>query len=109
MSLPDARGTAAIFEPQRLQIARQLRKQTRTALAEHLGVSAAAVSQWEAGESRPKPPTLLEISRVLDFPVRFFGGDGSALPRPDTGTAFFRSLRKSRQIDREAAMAHASL
>jgi Zn-dependent peptidase ImmA (M78 family)/DNA-binding XRE family transcriptional regulator len=109
MSLPEARATAVIFEPQRLQVARQLRRQTRTALAEQLDVSPAAVSQWEAGNARPKPQTLMEISRVLKFPVRFFGGDGSPLPSPDTNTAFFRSLRKSRQIDREAAMAHACL
>lgn len=109
MSLTEARATGLIFEPHRLRVARQLRKLSRTALADQLDVTAAAVSQWEAGDTRPKPHTLLEVSRVLAFPVRFFGGQGSPLPSPDPNSAFFRSLRKSRQVDREAAMAHASL
>ena len=58
---------------------------------------------------RPKPQTLLEISRALGFPVAYFATGGETLNNLETECTFFRSLRKSRQIDREAAMAHAAL
>ena len=109
MSVADARTAASIFDPQRLRVARQLRKLTRASLAEKVGVSAAAVGQWEAGEVRPKARTLLEVSRVLDFPVAYFATSGKPLTNLETDCTFFRSLRRSRQVDREAAMAHAVL
>lgn len=109
MSLAEARTTAPIFDPQRLRLARQLRRKTRTALAGDVEVSAAAVSQWEGGEARPKPQTLLRLSNVLGFPIGFFASSGREIPNLDTDCSFFRSLRKSRQADRDAAMAHAAL
>jgi Zn-dependent peptidase ImmA (M78 family)/DNA-binding XRE family transcriptional regulator len=109
VSLADARAAASIFDPQRLRVARQLRKLTRVALAENVKVSAAAVGQWEAGDARPKPQTLLQVSDVLRFPVAYFATSGRSLPNFDTECSFFRSLRKSTQIDRDAAMAHAAL
>jgi Zn-dependent peptidase ImmA (M78 family)/transcriptional regulator with XRE-family HTH domain len=109
VSPSDARSVASIFDPQRLRIARQLRKITRTRLAQELDVSAAAVGQWEAGATRPKPQTLVQIARTLRFPIEYFAASGRPLPDFDTESSFFRSLRKSSQIDREAAMAHAAL
>lgn len=109
VSPSDARSVASIFDPQRLQVARQLRKITRTALAQELDVSAAAVGQWEAGATRPKPQTLVQIARTLRFPIEYFAASGRPLGDFDTESSFFRSLRKSSQIDREAAMAHAAL
>lgn len=109
MSLADARAAAGIFDPQQLRLARQLRRLTRAALAEKVKVSPAAVGQWESGDARPKAQTLLEISRTLAFPVAFFATTGRTMPPLDTEHSFFRSLRKSRQADRDAAMAHAAL
>lgn len=109
MSLIDARAASTIFDPQRLQVARQLNRLSRTALAKQLGVSAAAVGQWEAGEMRPRPQTLLELASALEFPVPYFATSGRELHNLDSGCTFFRSLRKSKQIDRDAAMAHAVL
>jgi len=109
MTLADARAAAVIFDPQRLRVARQSRKLTRSALAEQVGVSGAAVGQWEAGLVRPKAQTLLEIARVLRFPVPFFATSGRTSSNLETESSFFRSLRKSKEIDREAALAHAIL
>lgn len=109
MNLDVARSSASIFDPQRLRIARQLRKMSRADLATQVDVSAAAVGQWEAGEVRPKAESLLEISRALRFPVPYFASSGRILPSLDSDASFFRSLRKSRQVDRDAAMAHAAL
>jgi Zn-dependent peptidase ImmA (M78 family)/DNA-binding XRE family transcriptional regulator len=81
---------------------------TRAELAGVVHVSAAAVGQWEAGEARPKPKTLLRVAAELRFPVNYFGAIGRELS-VDPERTFFRSLRKSKQIDREAAVAHASL
>jgi Zn-dependent peptidase ImmA (M78 family)/transcriptional regulator with XRE-family HTH domain len=109
VSLEEARVAASIFDPQRLRIARQLRKLTRTALAEQVEVSPAAVGQWETATARPKPQTLLQVADVLDFPVAYFAASGRELPEFKTDLSFFRSLRKSSQADREAALAHAAL
>jgi Zn-dependent peptidase ImmA (M78 family)/DNA-binding XRE family transcriptional regulator len=109
VSTSEARTVARIFDRQRLRIARQLRKMTRSTLAEELKVSAAAVGQWEMGATRPKPPTVLEIARTLRFPIGYFAASGRPLADFETESSFFRSLRKSSQIDREAAMAHAAL
>jgi Zn-dependent peptidase ImmA (M78 family)/transcriptional regulator with XRE-family HTH domain len=109
VSLAEARAAAAIFDPQRLRVARQLHRLTRSALANEVGVSAAAVGQWEAGEARPRAQTLLDIARALSFPVSYFATSGVKLHNLGTDGTFFRSLRKSRQVDREAAIAHAAL
>jgi Zn-dependent peptidase ImmA (M78 family)/DNA-binding XRE family transcriptional regulator len=109
VSVSQARAVTSIFDPQRLRIARQLRKLTRSALAERVQVSPAAVGQWESGAVRPKAQTLLQIAGVLAFPVEYFATSGRPLPDLDTDLSFFRSLRRSSQLDREAALAHAAL
>jgi Zn-dependent peptidase ImmA (M78 family)/transcriptional regulator with XRE-family HTH domain len=109
VSIDEARVAASIFDPQRLRLARQLRRETRAGLARQIEVSPAAVSQWEAGEARPKAQTLLRLSDALGFPVGFFATSGREIPNLDIECSFFRSLRKSRQADRDAAMAHAAL
>jgi len=82
---------------------------TRVELARRVHVSAAAVGQWEAGEARPKLDTLLRVGDALRFPVAYFCTNGRTLLFLDTERTFFRSLRKSKQVDREAALAHATL
>jgi Zn-dependent peptidase ImmA (M78 family)/DNA-binding XRE family transcriptional regulator len=109
LSLADARAAASIFDPQRLRVGRQLRRKTRAELAADVGVSAAAVGQWEAGDVKPKAQTLLQVANVLGFPVPYFATSGKELRNLETECTFFRSLRKSRQRDRETAMAHAAL
>jgi len=86
-----------------------MRRLTRAALAEQVQVSPAAVGQWEGGMVRPKAQTLLQIAEVLAFPVEYFATSGRPLPALSTDLSFFRSLRRSSQLDREAALAHAAL
>jgi Zn-dependent peptidase ImmA (M78 family)/transcriptional regulator with XRE-family HTH domain len=107
--LVDARAASTIFDPQRLKVARQLKRLSRTALAKKVGVSSAAVGQWESGEMRPRPQTLLDLASALEFPVAYFATSGRTLSNLDSDCTFFRSLRKSSQLDRDAAMAHAAL
>src|SRR5260370_17696919 len=82
---------------------------SRVELARKVDVSAAAVGQWEAGEVRPKPHTLQTVADALSFPVAYFGSSGRTIAAVDTQYGFFRSLLKSKQVDRDAAMAGAGL
>lgn len=105
----DAREASALFDPARLKLARQLSGWSRAELARRVELSAAAVSQFESGASRPKPATLAQLALMLRMPVRFFAGGRDATLMPSTDESFFRSLRRTTQRDRERAAAHAGL
>jgi len=62
----------ALFSPRRLRLARETRMMTRSAVALAAQVTPAAVSQFERGDARPVPQTLLRLADALDFPVGFF-------------------------------------
>lgn len=47
---------------------RQLREMSRSELARRLDVSAAAVGQWERGETTPRPHLQIAIARELEVP-----------------------------------------
>jgi Zn-dependent peptidase ImmA (M78 family)/transcriptional regulator with XRE-family HTH domain len=109
--LPRAEGSMAppgdvarAFDPARLTQARHLAGLTKTALAGRIGISAAAVGQWEAGATPPRPDHLQQAAEILDVPVDFF-----ALGRPyaqlDAASAHFRSLRSTRAAQRAKAIA----
>jgi Zn-dependent peptidase ImmA (M78 family) len=63
----------------------------------------------EAGTVRPKAQTVIQIANALAFPMGFFATSGRTAQNLTAERTFFRSLRKSRGIDREAAMAQAIL
>jgi Zn-dependent peptidase ImmA (M78 family)/DNA-binding transcriptional regulator YiaG len=105
----DARTASTLFDPDRLRLARQLKKLKRSELAELVGVSAAAISQYESGSAKPRPATLAQLALHLKMPVGFFAHSGRPVPPLDTDQGFFRSLRRSTQVDRDAALAHAAL
>lgn len=105
----DARSAAALFDPQRLRVARQLEGLKRSQLAERVGLSAAAISQFENGTTKPRASSLAEIALRLGMPVGFFAVTGKPLLTIPTDQTFFRSLRRTSQMDRERAAAHAVL
>ncbi len=72
-------------------------------------MSAAAVSQYENGTSRPSAGTLARIALILQFPTEFFASTGERPLELDTATTFFRSLRSTSQRERDQAIAHAAL
>src|SRR3984885_8164311 len=65
-------AVARAFEPSRLTQARLLADMTKAAVAKKVGLSAAAIGQFESGASRPRPEHLPKIAAALDVPVRFF-------------------------------------
>ena len=70
-------------------------------LARQLGVTAAAVSQYELGQARPSAAVLARLALALAMPVEFFA---AGFPAPATpGHAHFRSLRATSQAERDQA------
>lgn len=75
----DEAVVAAIRERQRLTLrtVRESRKLSQRQLATAIGVSNAAVSQWEAGTSAPTAPNQMKIAKALGVPwSTLFGLDG---------------------------------
>lgn len=97
---------ARAFDPARLTQARVLAELTKGELADVLDVSAAAVGQYEAGATKPRPDLLPELSHILKVPVEFFAA-GRPHGRLDAANAHFRSLRSTRAKDRAKAATHA--
>lgn len=100
---------AALFDRNRLRIARELRGLTQVELAREVGtVTSASLSQFENGHSRPSSTTLRRLSIVLRVPVGFFV-TASRLPQSQQTQGFFRSLRSTIPRDRLKALAHVDL
>jgi len=93
------------FDGDRLRQARQLAMETKQSLAMALGVSAAAVSQYESGASAPRPDLIGVLAQKLDVRPEFFtaGRPKAHLP---VGSAFFRSLRSTTAKQRSRSTAY---
>ena len=105
----DARSAAALFSPDKLRQARQMQAITRAELAQRADLSAAAISQYEAGSMRPRPATVAQLALVLNVPLVFLTESRTHVPLPSVDASFFRSLRRTTQRDRERATAYAGL
>ncbi|WP_414653333.1 helix-turn-helix domain-containing protein [Geminicoccus sp.] len=73
-SVPDVRKdwlSGAVGLPERLHRARVLTKLSQAAVAERLGVSRAAVSQWETGATKPEMDRLRAISQLYAIPLEW--------------------------------------
>ncbi len=94
----------ALFQPGRLRLARELTSTSQADLKQVTGLSAAAISQFESGATRPSGKAVEQLSEALDTPVDFFYRSMT-----DTHEGFFRSLRRTSVIDRRRARAFAHL
>ncbi|MEU4345589.1 XRE family transcriptional regulator [Nocardia sp. NPDC023852] len=99
-----AAGVAEAFDAARLTQARRLAGLTKAALAQQVGVSGAAASQWEARTSPPRPDHLARLAEVLEVPVEFFAV-GRPYAQLDGSAAHFRSLRSTKAAQRAKAVA----
>lgn len=88
------------FDRGRLRIARELVGLSQTQLATAVGLTPAAISQFESGAARPSPATLADLSSALQMPAEFFEQE-----LVDTHEGFFRSLRRTAVVDRRRARA----
>ncbi|WP_369042052.1 helix-turn-helix domain-containing protein [Streptomyces sp. Midd1] len=84
--------------------ARSLLGMTKRHLADELGVTPAAVSQYEMGTNRPRPDLLPRLAEILEVPLPYFLS-GRPHARLDLSAAHFRSLRSTRSYQRAKAIA----
>ncbi|MFG3180003.1 helix-turn-helix domain-containing protein [[Kitasatospora] papulosa] len=101
---PSPAAVHEVFDPARLAQARSLVGMTKRRLADELGVTPAAVSQYEMGTNRPRPDLLPRLAEILDVPLTYFLA-GRPHARLDASAAHFRSLRSTRAYQRAKAVA----
>lgn len=94
-----SRSLARII-PERLREGREARGFTVQSLAERLGVSRQAVAQYEVGQSQPSAETLANIIEILNQPPAFFT-TARTRARENTGTIFWRSLKRMKKHERD--------
>lgn len=91
----------AIFNPKRLREARLVRRMSISGLAEKIGVSKQAVSQYELGDSSPKAETMMNIINVLGFPKTFFYKD---YKEQYVANTFFRANASATKKNKEVQL-----
>lgn len=89
------------FVGERLREAREARSLTQTALAEILGITRQAVSQYETGGVSPHPSVMDGVARALNMPVHFFLRE--SVERHDGSPIFYRSLSAATATARSRA------
>ena len=99
---------AHLFTSARLTLARELRGLTKAELAERVGKTPSAVSQFEADRARPDPQTLAALALALGVPIGFFVQPERA-PMLGIDDCHFRSLRSASQRARRALLARGTL
>ncbi len=92
------------FQPVRLRHARQLRGTRQHELAKQLGLSAAAISQFESGAATPGDETVQRIAMALGCLPSFF----ARRPQPEIDAKpFFRRRRATPAVELDRAQAYA--
>lgn len=99
-----AKAVAAAFEPGRLTLARERAKLAKKDLAEAVGVTPTAITQFERRLARPAAETVVRLASVLGLPVGYFAAGRTIVPIAEAGT-HFRSLRSTRVAERTQARA----
>jgi Zn-dependent peptidase ImmA (M78 family)/transcriptional regulator with XRE-family HTH domain len=96
------------IDARRLRLARETAGLRKNELAERIEVSPASITQYEAGRTTPPPATLARIALACGLPAEFLTTPSSPSPG-STSRPFFRSLRSTRQWERDEAEARATL
>lgn len=102
------RTARAVFDGSRLSLARLCRGLTKKQLADRVGMTPAAIGQYERGLSQPSAPVIAKLHWELKFPPGFFeGGRRRFEVRHDE--AHFRKLRSTTKMERSQVLARAEL
>lgn len=104
-----ARAAAALFDPDRLKLAREAAGLTKAALAEAVGVTATAIGQFENQQHRPSAATVAKLAWTLDVSPGYFASRARPVPLPTSEEAFFRSMRATTRRQRRQASARAAM
>ena len=96
------------FSPSRLRAARARREMTIKGLSERVGLTARTISSYENGHAESPPEeTVKKIATALSYPLQFFFGEDIEDIHVDTVS--FRSMKKMRARQRDAAIASAQI
>lgn len=98
----------AFSDERRLRLARETAGLRKKDLAELIEVSPASITQYEAGRTTPPPSTVARIALACALPADFFTSHAAVMPG-STSRPFFRSLRSTRQWERDEAEARVTL
>ncbi len=88
------------FEGARLREAREARGLTGTSLADLLGVSPQAISQYEGNHASPHPEVFFRLAAQLNLPAAFFTQPPDDEPE---GTTFFRARTATTKTEQTMA------
>lgn len=102
------RSAHAAFDGKRLTHARLSRGLRKKDLADRIGVTPAAVGQYEQGVNSPSASVLAELALALSYPPKFFewGRPRFEIPHDE---CHFRRLRSTSKLDRSRVLARAEL
>jgi Zn-dependent peptidase ImmA (M78 family)/transcriptional regulator with XRE-family HTH domain len=92
-----------LFDPRRLALARSAAGKTKSDLARDLGLSPASISQYEAGNTSPRVAVIAEMALVLGVHPQYFERSPDRRYVSPASRSFFRSLRATRQWERDEA------
>ncbi len=96
------------FEPKRLTQARALKMLNMTELAERVGLTRQAISQYEKGMA-PSEEKLRDLASALGVNERFFTKPLSALENNQNGVPSFRSMSSASAKARKQALSFLDL
>ncbi len=104
----DSVAATLTFDGGWLSLARLSRGLNKKQLAEMVGVTPAAIRQFERGLSQPSVPVIAKLRWALRFPPEFFeGGRRRFEVRHDE--VHFRRLRSTSKMERSQVLARAEL
>lgn len=86
--------------PAKLKEARVARGLSLAQLSKLIGISSQAISQFEKGETKPSPATLVKLIDELDFPINFFCS--SNREKSEENVIYFRSNKNITKKLKEA-------
>jgi Zn-dependent peptidase ImmA (M78 family)/DNA-binding XRE family transcriptional regulator len=101
-------GVRRLFDGRRLEHARELKGLLKSELAEALGLSPAAIGQFESGASRPNTGTIIQLASALEVMPEFFVAGRPQIDLAET-SVHFRSLRSTAKRERTQARAQVRL
>lgn len=88
------------FNGARLKVARQYNALTIGDVAEQIGVSTQAISQFEKNKAEPKTENLFQIVNLLGFPKEFYFEEDKTDVK--VGTTYFRSMASTSKKDQKS-------
>lgn len=108
MTAGSSRVVAALFDGDRLRQARLYNGMRKVDVAEAVGITPAAVGQYESGRTRPSAQVMASLAVCLGFPPEFFERRTGLTAVPEN-LAHFRKLRSTTRAARERLLVRLEL